>query len=315
MDIKESYVMAISKAHLTTYEARLLLVAINSGQALLKHRQLSHEHGVLQHTYNMVELVVPINEITTEKGQHYEHVINAARNLTLKNFTWRDDTKRGGGHWVTCPWVLRAEHLPRSGSVKMILDKRFYDALYNFTLGHCKFDLQRALTFKSAVTARLYPLINTQRRPITYTIEGLKELLGVGDKYKRGNDFVKRCIEPAKKEMDASEGNTFIYHAVKGANNKITHITITTQWRATDEEKNASFASIREKIGREMMLLLIQHGGFTSMQISRNMRTVERFAAKQNAVNELCVIIDRARRKRPANMQGYIINAMKEETK
>ncbi len=223
MDIKESYVMAISRAHLTTYEARLLLMAINSGQSLLKHRALSKEKVVLEHHYNMVELAVPIRDITTDKGQHYEHVIQAAQSLTMKNFTWRDNTKAGRGHWVTCPWVLRAEHQPKSGNVTLILDKRFYDALYNFTLGHCSFDLQRALTFKSAVTSRLYPLINTQKKPITYPIEGLKATLGVEDKYKRGNDFIKRCIEPAKKEMDETEGNTFRYSLLKGANNKITH--------------------------------------------------------------------------------------------
>lgn len=316
MDIKESYVMAISRAHLTTYEARLLLMAINSGQALLKHRALSREQVVLEHHYNMVELAVPIRDITTDKGQHYEHVIQAAQSLTMKNFTWRDNTRAGRGHWVTCPWVLRAEHKPKSGNVILILDKRFYDALYNFTLGHCSFDLQRALTFKSAVTSRLYPLINTQKKPITYPIEGLKATLGVEDKYKRGNDFIKRCIEPAKKEMDETDGNTFRYSLLKGANNKITHITITTIYRATEEQKDASFTAIAEALGKDIMLLLIQYGGFTNNQIVRNMPTIKKFCETvPDPVQMLCDIIKRCNNKRPANMQGYIINAMKGESK
>lgn len=315
MNIKESYIMAISRAHLTTYEARLLLMSINSGQALLKHRTLSHEHGVLQHTYNMVELVVPIRDITTDKGQHYEHVIKAAQELTRKNFTWRDDMGANKGHWVTFPWVLRAEHLAKSGCVKLILDKRFYDALYNFTMGHCKFDLERALKFKTVAAARLYPLINTQRNPITYPIGAMKEWLGVADKYQRGNDFIKRIIEPAKKEMDASEGNTFTYTLRRGPNNKITHITITTLWRATEAEKDASIGAMKEWLGRDLMLLLLHHGGFTSMQVQRNKKVLERFAQIQDADNLLCDIINRARKRRPANLQGYIINAIKDELK
>lgn len=315
MNIKESYIMAISKAHLTTYEARLLLMAINSGQVLLKNRTLSHEHGVLQHSFNMVELVVPIRDITTDKGQHYEHVIRAAQELTRKNFTWRDDLGANKGHWVTFPWILRAEHIAKSGSVKLILDKRFYDALYNFTFGYCKFDLERALKFKTAAAARLYPLINTQRNPITYPIDAMKEWLGVADKYQRGNDFVKRIIEPAKKEMDASEGNTFTYTLRRGLNNKITHITITTLCRATEAEKNASVGAMKEWLGRDLMLLLLHHGGFTSMQVQRNKKVLERFADVPDAVDRLCDIVTRARKRRPANLQGYIINAIKDELK
>ena len=315
MNIKESYIMAISKAHLTTYEARLLLMAINSGQVLLKNRTLSHEHGVLQHSFNMVELVVPIRDITTDKGQHYEHVIRAAQELTRKNFTWRDDLGANKGHWVTFPWILRAEHIAKSGSVKLILDKRFYDALYNFTFGYCKFDLERALKFKTAAAARLYPLINTQRHAITYPIDAMKEWLGVADKYQRGNDFVKRIIEPAKKEMDASEGNTFTYTLRRGLNNKITHITITTLWRATEAEKNASVGAMKEWLGRDLMLLLLHHGGFTSMQVQRNKKVLERFADVPDAVDRLCDIVTRARKRRPANLQGYIINAIKDELK
>lgn len=305
--------MAISRAHLTTYEARLLLMAVKSGQVLLEGRALSHEHGVLQHSYNMVEVAVPIRDITTDKGQHYEHVIKAAEMLSRKVFTWRDDTKQGKGNWVTCAWVLRAEHIAKSGSVKLILDKRFFDALYNFTFGYCKMDLERALQFKTAAAARLYPLINTQKHPITYDIQKLKEMLGVQDKYQRGNDFVKRIIEPAKQEMTASQGNTFVYSVNKGANNKIESITITTIHRATDHEKNASFANIREKLGREIMLLLMQHGGFTSMQVQRNLKTLEKFAKHPAAMELLLAIIQRARKKRPTNMQGYIINAIKSE--
>ena len=315
MNIKESYVMAISKAHLTTYEARLLLMAINAGQSLLKGRTLSHEHGVLQHSYNMVELVVPIKDITTDKGHHYEYVIKAAEGLSHKVFTWRDDTPGSRGHWVTCSWVLRAEHLPKSGSVKMILDKRFFDALYNFTFGHCSFDMERALQFKSAATARLYPLINTQKHPMSYDIEKLKDMLGVADKYQRGNDFIKRIIEPAKREMDATQGNTFTYTTLRGANNKITHITITTLWRATDTEKNASYTAIKGWLGRDLMLLLLQHCGFTSMQLSRNRKTLEKFAALPMHMELLDDILRRCKRKRPANPQGYIINAIKDELK
>ncbi len=64
------------------------------------------------------------------------------------------------------------------------------------------------------------------------------------------------------------------------------------------------------------MLLLIQYGGFTNNQIVRNMPTIKKFCESvPDPVQMLCDIIKRCNSRRPANMQGYIINAMKGESK
>ena len=48
-----------------------------------------------------------------------------------------------------------------------------------------------------------------QERPLIYTIEDLKIMFGVQDKYKRNPDFIKRIIVPAKEELDAKSPYSF----------------------------------------------------------------------------------------------------------
>lgn len=308
MDIKESYSMAISRAKLTLYESKLLVHAINSGQSRIKGLALSKEKSTLEHTYNMVELSVSIADIV-EKNGHYEHVVTAAKRLCSRKFEWRADN----GAWVVTSWVMRASHRPKSGLIKLILDKTFYDCLYNFAYGYCHFDMTRALTFKYPSTYKLYPIINGQRHTMTYSIEGLKKLLGVEDKYKKTNDFIRKCIEPAHKELKESpEGNYFEYRQKKEGQ-KIVALDITTVWRETDIEKQAAPHAIRTWLPEDFFKLLIQHCGFTPYQLSRNKQLFENLSKLPHGMTILLGIMERARRNRPKNMQGYIINAIKSE--
>lgn len=47
--------------------------------------------------------------------------------------------------------------------------------------------------------------------PLTETIEQLKDRFQLGDKYKLVADFLRRVIEPTKKELDAKNPYTFTY--------------------------------------------------------------------------------------------------------
>lgn len=310
MDIKESYSMAISRAKLTLYESKLLVHAINSGQPRIKGLALSREHETLQHNYNMVELSVAIADVIEQNG-HYEHVVAAAKRLCERKFEWRADN----GAWVVTSWVMRASHTAKSGLIKLIMDKTFYDCLFNFAYGYCHYDMTRALTFKCPASYRLYPLINGQRHTMTYSIEGLKKMLGVEDKYKKTNDFIRKVIEPAHKELKASpEGNYFEYK-YKKEGQKIVALDITTVWRASDIDKQAEPHQLRTWLPDDMFKLLIQHCGFTPYQLARNRQLFENLCKLPHGMTILLGVMERARKKRPVNMQGYIIGAIKGEVK
>ena len=51
--------------------------------------------------------------------------------------------------------------------------------------------------------------------PIIYPVAKLKEMFAIKDKYKQINDFVRKVIEPAKRELDAAAPYSFDFEPVK----------------------------------------------------------------------------------------------------
>lgn len=85
--------------------------------------------------------------------------------------------------------------------------------------------------------------------------------------------------------------------------------------RADIKEEQASIKGITEWLPIDYTKLLLQHGGFTTWQISCHKALLHDLATLPNGLDLLLAVIQRARVRRPANMQGYIINALKAEVK
>jgi len=85
--------------------------------------------------------------------------------------------------------------------------------------------------------------------------------------------------------------------------------------RADAREEAASFKAIAEWLPTDYTKLLLQHGGFTTWQLSCHKALLHDLSTLPNGLDVLLGVIQRARRSRPANMQGYIINALKAEVK
>lgn len=310
MEIKQSYIMTIARAKLSLYEQRLLIKCVQSEQAHISNKALGAIRQPLPHNNSVVEIEVPMKELC-EGMEHYEYIIKAAQSLTQKNFTYIDEK----GNWVTFAWVMRATHRKKTGIVKLLLDKHFYDCLYNFTKGYSHYDLERAINFKRPQTMRLYALLNAQRRPITYTIEQLKHITGTVGLYAKTNDFVRKVIAPAHREIKASESGNYWEYTYLKEGNKIIGITFTPVTRADVKEESAGFKAIGQWLPIDYTKLLIMHGGFTTWQISCHKDLLHDLSTLPMGMDILLNVIQRARKRRPANMQGYIINALKAEVK
>ena len=310
MQIKQSYIMTIARAKLSLYEQRLLIKCVQSGQKVIDRYPLGAIRKPLEHDYNAVEIEVSMRELC-EGCEHYEYIIEAAKSLTRKNFTYIAPD----GSWVTFAWVMRATHRKRTGKVYLLLDKHFYDCLYNFSKGYSQYDLERALNYKHPQTMRLYALLNGQTRPITYTIEQLKSITGTEGLYAKTNDFVRKIIVPAYKETkDGDYGNYWEYTYYKQGQ-KIVGITFTPIVRAEVKALEASIGEIVKWLPKDFTQLLLSHGGFTTWQITCNKALLHDLSLLPNGLEIILAVIQRARRKRPSNMQGYIINALKGEVK
>lgn len=311
MEIRQSYIMTIARAKLSLYEQRLLIKCVQSGQPLISSKPLGAIRKPLEHNNGTVEIEIAMKELCEADKSHYEYVIKAAQSLTQKNFTYIDEK----GNWVTFAWVMRATHKKKTGKVYLLMDKHFYDCLYNFTHGYSHYDLERALNFKRPQTMRLYALLNGQKRPISYTIEQLKHITGTTGLYAKTNDFIRKVIEPAQKETKAGDYGHYWEYSTRKTGNKITSITFTPVARATVQEEQASFKELTKWLPIDYTKLLIQHGGFTTWQLSCHKALLEDVSKLSNGLDLVLAVIQRARIRRPTNMQGYIINSLKAEVK
>lgn len=303
--------MTIARAKLSLYEQRLLIKCVQSGQPLINNKPLGAIRKPLEHNNGTVEIDIAMRELCECDKSHYEYIIKAAQSLTQKNFTYIDEN----GNWVTFAWVMRATHKRKTGKVYLLMDKHFYDCLYNFTHGYSHYDLERALNFKRPQTMRLYALLNGQKKPISYTIEQLKHITGTTGLYAKTNDFIRKVIVPAQKETKEGDYGSYWEYSTRKTGNKITSITFTPVMRADAREEAASIKAIAEWLPMDYTKLLLQHGGFTTWQLSCHKALLHDLSTLPNGLDVLLGVIQRARRRRAANMQGYIINALKAEVK
>ncbi|HBZ6255839.1 TPA: replication initiation protein, partial [Salmonella enterica] len=103
------------------------------------------------------------------------------------------------------------------------INPKIVEAFLDFSKGFKKYELKIAMEFESVYSMRFYELLSNQKTPINYSVDTLKDLFKVSEKYKRINDFFRYVIEPAKKELDKCSPYTFHYEPIK-TGRKITGI-------------------------------------------------------------------------------------------
>ena len=130
---------------------------------------------------------------------HYEVVLDACERLSKRFVKIRDEQ---GERLLMSPFLYNIVLEDGSGILRFSVAHWLVDYILDFTRGVCRYDLEVALSFRSAFVARLYKLCAGQTRKFAVSIEFLKQFLGVEDKYKQTAMFLRRCIDPAVNEIE-----------------------------------------------------------------------------------------------------------------
>ena len=174
------------------------------------------------------------------------------------------------------------------------------------------------MSFESVYSMRFYELLSGQTNPISYTIEYLKDRFQIVDKYKQINDFVKRVIEPAKKELDEKSPYTFEYKINK-TGRKFTSITFfpvyQPQFRNDDLERKELQKQVSPGmiLGRQSTDYLKHSFDFTTAEIKQNLEIFTQASKKFDLIEFLSKVKPRANRAN--NPKGYVIASIKSQLK
>ena len=157
-----------------------------------------------------------------------------------------------------------------------------WEAILDYRSGYRKLDVKRAIALKSVYAIRFYELFSGKTEPIIYPVAKLKEMFAIKDKYKQINDFVRKVIEPAKRELDAAAPYSFDFEPVKDGR-KIIAFKFTPLHYPQRENEDAEVRDLQRKLSLSLGYprppcprLSKNSIGFTEVEIKNNIEVFRR---------------------------------------
>lgn len=205
----QSYVLTTAKYDFSPYEKRIMYRLIELAQKEIEGIKLKDNLRKITPTNFGREITMPVSDILKdEQDKHYTIAKAAFRSLSEKHIEYEDDEV-----WSYTPIITAPEIKKNSGSVKFYVFDNIWRCLLDFTKGFKKYELITAMKFKSAYAMRFYELMSGQTKPLFVPLEGpdgLRERFYLQGKYEKVNDFRRKVINVAKKELDESSPYSFV---------------------------------------------------------------------------------------------------------
>lgn len=309
-DVIQSYILTTAKYDFSVYEKRILYRLVELNQHLLEGKQLNKDYRIESNIYGDKTYTIPISAFLKEgDSSNHKEVKKALEALRRKELTYEDDEI-----WASLTIIALPKIKKYNDTVTFTVDNMINNALMNFSKGFKKFELQTAMQFDSVYAMRFYELLSNQKNPITYTIEQLKEMFQIADKYERVNDFQKRVLDVAKKELDKCSPYTFDYQINK-VGRKFTSVTFFPKQQPKFRDESLEKHELQKQVSlcwdlpKEISDYLIHNFEFTKDGIKNNLDLFKQAQEQLDLISFLAGIKGKVRTSN--NPQGYIIGALK----
>lgn len=323
-EVVESYIFTTVRHDFGIYSERLLLRLVELAQREIKGLDFKGGTSIGKvkiGEWGDAEITIPVKDILSgEEDKNYAKAKQAVRSLMGKFLEYEDNQVYKATHILNDVDVDKI-----SGKMIIQVNRNIWGAMLDFSKGFRKYELETAVRLRGKYSLRIYKLINKQTEPISYTIDVLRKMWGLQDKYKKVDDFIKNTIEAAKKELDTVSPYSFDYAltAAKSAEvNKgrkgrpaITSVTFFPK-RVI---RNNSADSLRKEVSpsltlsREIYQLLKEKFGFDAAGIKANITLFDYAMHEFDLMEFLYEIAPKALR--AATPQGYVVNSIKKHLK
>jgi len=314
-DIIQSYVLTVAKYDSNIYVKRILTHIVTANQDYIEGKKIGGtiiniEEDLFkdrEYTLNAKELLLSNND------KNYKRIYDAFEYLQSKFFAYEDEDVR-----FRVPFLTAVYGKKRDGRIRFKMSELIYRAFTDYTKGFRKYELQVSLSLTSVYSIRLYELLSGQKIPLKKSIDALKEMFQVQNKYKQVNDFIKRVIEPAKKELDEKSPISFEF-GINKKGNKYDSITFYPIAVPKNRDEDVERKSILKQVALSYSLDRVERDyfrdmGFTDRQLKNNHDTIrEAKMLIPDLLFELSILKGKMREKK--NPQGWIIASLKGKIK
>jgi len=283
-------------------------------QEYTKGKSLNSRYSITKTMFDDIDVIMPASAfLKDEKDQNYTRTKGALLSLNRKVIQYEDRESWGAFNLIERPVVHKI-----GDNISFRISPTIAKAFLDFSKGFSKYELETAMSFKSEYSMRFYELLSGQKKPITYSVDNLKIMFKIEDKYKKVNDFFKKVIDPAKKELDEKSPYSFEYKPIK-LGRKITSIKFYPVYQPKNRDakieakKLQKRTSLKWDLDRLTINYLIQNYVFTEEEIQNNR---ELFVKAQNSPDfDLLYFLSEQIRNAETkkNPKGWIINAIKKQ--
>lgn len=248
-----------------------------------------------------------------EKDENHNRIKTALNSLYDKKIEYEDKDS-----WQAYTLIERPYIGKRGEYVSFRISPFIAKAFLNFTKGYSKYELATAMKFDSIYSMRFYELLSNQKRPITYSIKKLKIMFQIENKYKKNNDFFKRVIEPAKRELDKISPYTFEYSPIK-TGLEITSIKFFPIYQPEHRDSNLQSKDLEKKtsLSWDLETIIINYLKetyiFSDEEIKNNRKLF--IQAQDSTKFDLLIFLseNKIQAAKKANPKGWIIGAIKKQ--
>lgn len=313
-DIIQSYIVTTAKYDYSIYQKRILYRLIEAFQSLTKGQKLQGQLRAEKDLFGDYHITMPISSfLANEKDNNYEEVKKALKNLENKQFEYEDEKE-----WELIRIIQNPKILKYANDVTFRINPKIFDALLNFSKGYRKYELKTAMSFESVYSMRFYELLSGQKRPLSYTIDNLKIMFKLEDKYKLTADFIRNTIDVAKKELDLKSPYSFEYKSNKKGK-KIYSVTFYPVYRPENRDPELEQKALQKKVSlswdldRIIINYLKENFGFSDVEIKNN---IDLFKVAQKEIDDLLYFLSEIKMKAQeakVSPQAFTIGAIRKK--
>lgn len=309
-DLIQSYILTQARYDFSVYEKRILYSIIQMFQELLEGKKLVGKQKADIDQYGDYMIYMPIKScLKDEEDTNHARVKQALLDLESKRFEYEDDKV-----WQVIRLVQAPELVKNDEVMKFRLHYRLVEAFMDFSKGFSKYEFLTAMQFESTYAMRFYELLSGQTKPITYSIDNLKIMFQVQDKYKLTADFIRSVVDTAKRELDKKSPYSFLYSPIKKGK-KIVSIKFYPVFMSENRDPVLERTDLKRQVSPRWSLdkmvidYLKENFMFSDTEIKNNIDLLILASAKIDLMYELSMI--KARAHKAKNTQGYVIGALK----
>lgn len=299
------------------YEVRLMSWVIAKAQSVLKLIDRNLDQINLQYALdNSILRVTFPARFLLDKGSTNYHCIKKAFTLADKRVTYEKNDIYYHLHIIAFP------EFRKSGKNKLItfvMHREIWHALLDFVQGYRLVSLPTLMTLQSTYAVVMYLICSQQSRPITYSIQRLREITNTLDKraYARNSNFFAKVLDVAKSELDRKAPYSFDYTADrtgKGGGYHTVTIIPKTNHVANDNDdtqRNDTLERQRVRMHPNVSDYLIMNFAFTNNELEQIEGLLSRLGEWEEQLQRIADLKTIIRARRIDNPKSYLIGALK----